>query len=1059
MQTADFIKFAGLEEELREAGARIKASASAPFDFEPEYVAFAPDGATAYVTLQENNAVAVIDVATATVTDIIGLGTRDFATPGNGLDPLDDGNANIRTFDSDILVGWRMPDALEVFEVDGETFFVTANEGDSRDFDEERVEDLVDDGLLDEALEQRLRDQGLIDDDGDNDVGLERLEVSSVDGDTDGDGDIDVIHAFSTRGITIFDDDGAVVFDSGDLAEAFLAANFPDRFNDDDGDDGEDRSDAKGPEFEGVGVGEVDGELLLFALAERDSGVFVFNVNDPANPTFVNYIDGFSGSDQSPEVVEFISAADSTSGFAQIAVAYEVSGTVSLFDILPGGATIGSIQGAGATSAFEGQVVTAAGIVTAVDSDGFYLQDPVGDGDDATSDAIFVETGSAPTVAVGDEVEVTGTVEEDTPGGTSTRNLSTTQIADVTDVTVLSSGNALPEAIIIGTGGRIPPSESQPDAIAFFEAMESMRVTAQDVLATSPTNRFGEIFGVVDQGANATGVSSRNTLNIEPDDFNPEKVQIDEDSGIFNFDFPDVDAGALLGDVTGVLGYGFGNFEILVTEDFTGGITPSALAPETTSLTPADEDLTIATYNVLNLDPNETDGDTDVADGRFDAIAEQIVGALDAPDIIALQEIQDNSGETDDGTTAGDITLQTLVDSITAAGGPTYGFIDNTFITNNASGGAPGSNIRTAFLYDPTRVSVVEGSVQPVGDQEAGSPFDGARLPLSASFMFGEEEVTVVNNHFSSKSGSAAIMGTEQPFSDRQEEPDINGSLNERREQAQAVNDFVDGILAEDADAQVVVLGDLNEFEFVSPLDILKGEATSADDGFTLGAGDGTILENLIDELDPLEAYTFNFQGNSQVLDHVLVTSNLAAGAEIDILNVNTEFAETDMRASDHDPVLASLDFTPSVILSGDSGANTLVGGQDDDVLNGRGGADVLRGLAGDDRLIGGAGNDRMNGGADDDLLIGEGGNDRIVTGDGEDVIRIRNRDSGRDTITDFDVALDTIDLDGFGSLRLRDIDLGGRDGRVRLEVNDELVAILTGVDIDDLTRGNFDFG
>ncbi|MEO1511019.1 MAG: choice-of-anchor I family protein, partial [Planctomycetota bacterium] len=406
VQTADFIKFAGLEEELREAGARIKASASAPFDFEPEYVAFAPDGATAYVTLQENNAVAVIDVATATVTDIIGLGTRDFATPGNGLDPLDDGNINIRTFDSDILVGWRMPDALEVFEVDGETFFVTANEGDSRDFDEERVEDLVDDGLLDEALEQRLRDQGLIDDDGDTDVGLERLEVSSVDGDTDGDGDIDVIHAFSTRGITIFDDDGAVVFDSGDLAEAFLAANFPDRFNDDDGDDGEDRSDAKGPEFEGVGVGEVDGELLLFALAERDSGVFVFNVSDPANPTFVNYIDGFAGSDQSPEVVEFISAADSTSGFAQIAVAYEVSGTVSLFDILPGGATVGSIQGAGHISPFEGQVVTTSGIVTAVDSDGFYLQDPTGDGDDATSDAIFVETGSAPTVVVGDEAEV-----------------------------------------------------------------------------------------------------------------------------------------------------------------------------------------------------------------------------------------------------------------------------------------------------------------------------------------------------------------------------------------------------------------------------------------------------------------------------------------------------------------------------------------------------------------------------------------------------------------------------------------------------------------------------
>jgi predicted extracellular nuclease len=122
-------------------------------------------------------------------------------------------------------------------------------------------------------------------------------------------------------------------------------------------------------------------------------------------------------------------------------------------------------------------------------------------------------------------------------------------------------------------------------------------------------------------------------------------------------------------------------------------------------------------------------------------------------------------------------TLQTLIDAIAAAGGPTYEFIDNTFIIDGASGGQPGGNIRTAFLYNPDRVDVVEGSVQPIGDQSSGSAFEGARLPLVADFEFNGQEVTVVTNHFSSKGGSAPILGVEQPFEERQEDPSVNGSL------------------------------------------------------------------------------------------------------------------------------------------------------------------------------------------------------------------------------------------------------------------------------------------
>ncbi|MEL7244873.1 MAG: Ig-like domain-containing protein, partial [Cyanobacteria bacterium J06573_2] len=181
------------------------------------------------------------------------------------------------------------------------------------------------------------------------------------------------------------------------------------------------------------------------------------------------------------------------------------------------------IQGAAHTSPLVDQSVTTRGVVTAVDSNGFYLQDATGDGDNATSDAIFVFTGSTPTVNIGDELEVTGTVAEFFPGDTDTRNLPTTQISSPT-ITVKSSGNALPEATIIGTGGRVPPTENidddaftsfdpDTDGIDFFESLEGMLVTAKDAVAVSPTNRFGEIFTVVDNGENATGISERGTLN------------------------------------------------------------------------------------------------------------------------------------------------------------------------------------------------------------------------------------------------------------------------------------------------------------------------------------------------------------------------------------------------------------------------------------------------------------------------------------------------------------------------------------------------------------------
>lgn len=605
-----------------------------------------------------------------------------------------------------------------------------------------------------------------------------------------------------------------------------------------------------------------------------------------------------------------------------------------------------TIQGAGHSSALVGQVVSTTGIVTAVDSNGFYLQDAVGDGNIATSDAIFVFTGSAPTVAVGHELQVTGTVSEFTPGGASTRNLSTTQLGGSLTITTLSTGNELPAAVVLGQGDRVPPTENidddafgsfdpVTDGIDFFESLEGMRVTAQDLRVVNGTNGFGEIFGVVDNGAGATGLSDRGTLNLSPDDFNPERVQIQLDSGVFDFALPEVNVGDSLGDVTGVVNYDFGNFQIVATEDFTGNIQSAGLQPEVSTLTRSADQLTVASYNVLNLDPNDGDGDTDIANGQFAAIAQQIVSNLSAPDIIALQEVQDNSGSANDGVTAANVTLQTLVDAIAAAGGPTYAFIDNTFITNNASGGEPGANIRTAYLYDPSRVGLVEGSVATIGSQAPGEAFAGARLPLVADFEFNGETVTLVNNHFSSKGGSAPILGTAQPFEARQEDPTVNGSVDERQAQSEAVQGYVSNVLGSDPTANVVVLGDLNEFEFVSPVTGLES------------AG----LTNLTNTLPENERYSYIFQGSSQAIDHILVSDSLAATAEYDAVHVNTEFAES-LQASDHDPVLARFTIEAPNVITGTPQRDVLVGGDRNDTILASGGPDLITTGSGRDQIV-----------------------------------------------------------------------------------------------------------
>ncbi|MEL6554901.1 MAG: choice-of-anchor I family protein [Cyanobacteria bacterium J06621_11] len=338
--TADFLEFDGREAELRADGVRIFPDATAAQDFEPEYIAVSPDGTKAFVTLQENNAIAIVDVETATVESIQPLGLKDFSLPGNGLDASDDDGAiNIQ---EQPVFGLYMPDSIASFESNGETFYVIANEGDDRgDADEEgrgdaiRLKDLSDvvslgrSGLsLDESFDAQV-EAGLLEDEA-----LGRLTISSVDGDTDGDGDLDQIVSYGGRSFSVLDSDGNIVFDSGDQIARITAEQTPELFNANDGDPEEfdTRSDNKGAEPEAVTTGVIDGKPYAFVGLERaGGGVLVYELSNPTQPEFVQYIR--SDEDIAPEGLVFIPEEDSPNGQPLLTVANEESNTVAVYEI------------------------------------------------------------------------------------------------------------------------------------------------------------------------------------------------------------------------------------------------------------------------------------------------------------------------------------------------------------------------------------------------------------------------------------------------------------------------------------------------------------------------------------------------------------------------------------------------------------------------------------------------------------------------------------------------------------------------------------------------------
>jgi predicted extracellular nuclease len=591
---------------------------------------------------------------------------------------------------------------------------------------------------------------------------------------------------------------------------------------------------------------------------------------------------------------------------------------------VPGTQTIQDVQGAGFISPLKGDTVSkVAGIVTAVrtvgSSQGFWFQQATPDAARANaSSGLFVITKS-PTVQPGDSVLVSGKVSDFYPlssGETlaTTSSLSSTELAPST-ITTVSTGNALPGPLVLGpatvpeefaassTTGNIEdinPVVPSRSAQEFFEAHEGMLVEVDDARVVGPGKpQFGEIYVTTKPAQQAT---PRGGAYIAGYDAVPSgRLLVTANSGsVPAANVADELAGATVGPVDYST---FGGYDIAASS--IGAYQDNHLTATAATSQQSDQ-LAVATYNVENLAPADPAS-------KYARLGAGVVDNLKSPDVISVEEIQDNDGATDDAVVAADVTLAKLIAAITAAGGPAYQSSEIDPV-NDQDGGQPGGNIRVVFLYNPSRVSFVskpggaptaavsvtkasdgtpELSSSPGRVDPTNTAWTDSRKPLAGEFVFAGKKVIVVANHFDSKGGDQNSDGRFQP--------PTRSSEIQRNQQATVLNGLVKQVLAIDPRANIVLAGDFNDYQFSAPITRLTD--------------DGATLTDLINTLPANQRYTYNFNGISQVLDHIFVSKALSsagpAAVQYDVIHLNSEFSD---QVSDHDPQVVRIRPVPHLV-------------------------------------------------------------------------------------------------------------------------------------------------
>jgi hypothetical protein len=512
------------------------------------------------------------------------------------------------------------------------------------------------------------------------------------------------------------------------------------------------------------------------------------------------------------------------------------------------GVSIMKIQGDGPRSPLEGQIVATTGVVTALRADGrgFWIQDPDGDAKLETSDGILIWTERR--AAPGERVRVEGVVAEfEREGG-----LSLTQIVDVETLEVLSSGHDLPPLPLPPV-----PDSSIADAIRHWARLEGMLVALDSALVVGPTTRFGEVVVVQHEQAGEGNHVFVRALGDGDVDYNPERIVIDDAIAAA----PEARPGDVIRALVGVVDYSFGNYKLQARQ------LVHVVGARTQERPRAPGGLAVASFNVENL--FEAPGEA--LESKLDELTRFIMQALLVPEILVVQEVEN------------EVVLRALGERINTAAGTRY--------RARGLGSSDGRGIENAFLYDAARVRLNDAFLLSGADVEAAfgpNSVSPGREPLVGKFEIGGAELVIVGNHFKSKGGDDPLFGARQPFQRPTE--------RQRKAQARAVRRYVDELLAEDPGHLILVAGDLNDFPFSEP-----GEGSDHPLGILEGEDDS--LTNLVAALP--SPYTFVFEGNAQVLDHLLVSASLGElvlGAEIVHGN-----ADDPTRASDHDPPVVRL--------------------------------------------------------------------------------------------------------------------------------------------------------
>ena len=769
-------------------------------------------------------------------------------------------------------------------------------------------------------------------------------------------------------------------------------------------------------------------------------------------------------------------------------------------------------EGVSAFNVRSTATVTIQAVVTATDGtgarQGFYLTEETADWDASalTSEGIFVMArddrnvgttlaGLAPGLRVGDLVTVTAHVME----YQAFNNMPRTVLTDVSGITVDASNQDLPTLILDGSPGRAIPSailtdevpnyfdsvggagfDPANDALDFFETIEGMRVTVPDMVVAdgfvgvSGGKPFMKAYSTVHADADQINSRGGYTIGGDPKLSPPDTADTRDDvrSGgryihdgdtnpdILELDFTDfataaptnlvtaASAGDKLGDVTGIVEFDFTDLKLFVTDPIAIE-QDTTLVREVTTIVADARALTVGTFNVENLAATD-------ADARFTAIADAIAVNLKAPDILTIEEIQDNNGATaGDGTsstgTDASLTWQKLVDAVNAATGQRYQWVDELPVYN-AEGGQQSGNIRVGFLYNTNRVQLgdlaadatieqrraftdrIGDGVRDAGDrighddsQIAGQinadDWARTRKSLLGEFTFNGNSVYVAANHLPSKGGSGEFWQLNQDIDNG---VPANAGWAKRNAIAEDVWHMLDTIQSASADNRIVAGGDWNEFYFNRAMEAATGYVDAngnARDG-------GARFDNLtVTELAEAERYTYMFDGRSQAIDHVIVDQRLSAVASYDVVHINTGYntqGGSNPALSDHDPALAQFDFRDfGERLRGTAAVDRIEGLGGNDRIEGLAGNDQLFGGNGDDLLFGGAGSDTLSGGAGSDIFFydatGAGGKDRISDFSSEDflITTVRLRDNNKNGIIGAG-SNKVFDLSGGGSIAIQ---------------------------------------